>query len=208
MTPPFILQTLFLAPMAKTKDGNYFLDANPLYFEEILEFLRYGKIDIKDEELLKGVKRLASYLGLRELFKEAESHDHESQWIILDVSREIEFEISVKAFTRFKNSTLAKYFLGDKAAKQLLSQWIKKESVNRYFIDRSVVIWELLIRFMKEEQGCEHNLKNKSAIYVESLIKELDLFGFKDYYIPPRQIINEYSTLRTTLKKYDHIEWK
>ena len=193
--------------MPKTKDGNYFLDANPRYFEEILEFLRYGEIDIKDEELLKGVKRLANYLGLRELFKEFEC-EVDSQWIILNVGRKQEFEISVKAFTRFKNSTLAKYFLGDKAAKQLLSQWIKKESVNRYFIDRSVVIWELLIRFMKEEQGCEHNLKNKSAIYVESLIKELDLFGFKDYYIPPRQIINEYSTLRTTLKKYDHIEWK
>ena len=194
--------------MAKTKDGNYFLDANPRYFEEILEFLRYGEIDIKDEELLKGVKRLANYLGLKELFKEFEC-EVDSQWIILDVRRKRKFEISVKALTRFKNSTLAKYFLGDKAAKQLLSQWIKKESVNRYFIDRSVVIWELLITFMKKDQGNEHNLKNESNVDVENLMKELDLFGFKDYYIPPRLVNNApYGTTGLIFNKYDHIQWK
>ena len=193
--------------MPKTKDGNYFLDANPRYFEEILEFLRYGEIDIKDEEILKGVKRLANYLGLQELFKEFEC-EVDSQWIILDVRRKTEFEISVKAFTRFKNSTLAKYFLGDKAAKQLLSQWIKKESVNRYFIDRSVVIWDLLISFMKKDQGNEHILKNKSIDDVENLMKELDLFGFKDYYIPPRQINTAPRGTGLTFNKYDHIQWK
>ena len=194
--------------MAKTKDGNYFLDANPRYFEEILEFLRYGEIDIKDEELLKGVKRLANYLGLKELFKEFEC-EVDSQWIILNVRRKKEFEISVKAFTRFTNSTLAKYFLGDKAAKQLLSQWIKKESVNRYFIDRSVVIWKLLITFMKKDQGDEHILKHEMNDDVENLMKELDLFGFKDYYIPPRLVNN--APLRTTgliFNKYNHIQWK
>ena len=205
MKTPFIVQTLFLAPMAKTKDGNYFLDANPRYFEEILEFLRYGEIDIKDEELLKGVKRLANYLGLRELFKEFES-EVDLQWIILDVERKNEFEISTKSFTRFKNSTLAKYFLGDIAAKQSLTRWIKKESGNRYFIDRPMWIWETLIRFMKKEQGYELNMENKTAIHVELLIKELDLFGFKDYYIPPRQIETQNSSVNH--KYYDYIQWK
>ena len=192
--------------MAKTKDGNYFLDANPRYFEEILEFLRYGEIDIKDEELLKGVKRLANYLGLTELFKEFEC-EVDSQWIILNMSRRREFEISVRSFTRFKNSTLAKYFLGDKAAKQFLSQWIKKESGNRYFIDRSVRIWELLIRFMKKDQGDEYILENETNVVVEGLMKELDFFGFKDYYIPPRQIKTQISMSCHRLT-YDYIQWK
>ena len=164
--------------MAKTKDGNYFLDANPRYFEEILEFLRYGEIDIKDEELLKGVKRLANYLGLKELFKEFEC-EVDSQWIILDVRRKREFEISVKAFTRFKNSTLAKYFLGDKAAIQSLSQWIKKESGNRYFIDRPLKLWKSLIRFIKEEEY-------RDAVHVvHEVMDELDRFGLKNCYIKP-----------------------
>ena len=193
--------------MAKTKDGNYFLDANPRYFEEILEFLRYGEIVIKDEELLKGVKRLANYLGLTELFKEFEC-EVDSQWIILNMSRRREFEISVRSFTRFKNSTLAKYFLGDKAAKQFLSQWIKKESGNRYFIDRSVTIWELLIRFMKKDQGNEYILENETPAVVEGLMEELDFFGFKDYYIPPRQIKTEITTFSFVRITYDYIQWK
>ena len=44
--------------MAKTKEGNYFLDANPLYFGEILEYLRHGEIITKDPGLLRGVKKL------------------------------------------------------------------------------------------------------------------------------------------------------
>jgi hypothetical protein len=59
-----------MAPMTKTKDGVYFLDANPLHFGEILDFLRYGKIVTRDSSLLEGVKGLANYLGLTELVKE------------------------------------------------------------------------------------------------------------------------------------------
>ena len=57
-----------LAPM--TKEGAYFLDANPLYFGEILDYLRYGKIVAEDPNVLKGIKNLANYFRLEELIKE------------------------------------------------------------------------------------------------------------------------------------------
>ena len=37
-----------LAPMSKTKDGHYFLDADPEHFRVILNYLRYGKITKDD----------------------------------------------------------------------------------------------------------------------------------------------------------------
>ena len=182
--------------MAKTKDGNYFLDANPLYFQEILDYLRYGEINTEDTTVLKGVKNLANYLGLTELLKDLEC-EHDSQWITLDVSRKKSFEISLKCLTRFKNSTFAKYFLGDKAAIQSFSKWIKKEKGNRYFIDRPLRLWEILITFMKEEQGCELDLKIKPTL----LTKELDRFGLKDYYKEPQFTIYKDYTIMS-------IQWK
>ena len=193
----------FSAPMAKTRDGNYFLDANPLYFQEILDYLRYGEINTEDTTVLKGVKNLANFLGLTELVTDL-GFEHDSQWITLDVSRKKAFEISLKSLTRFKNSTFARYFLGDKAAIQSFSQWIKKEKGNRYFIDRPLEIWEILISFMKEEQGCEYKVEDKNAIEVVNLlIKELDRFGLKDYYIPPR-IMKAQSAHYSSLS----IQWK
>ena len=59
-----------LAPMPMTKDGAYFLDANPLYFGEILDYLRHGKIVSEDPNVLKGIKNLANYFRLEELIKE------------------------------------------------------------------------------------------------------------------------------------------
>ena len=59
-----------LAPMPMTKDGAYFLDANPLYFGEILDYLRRGKIVSEDPNVLKGIKNLANYFRLEELIKE------------------------------------------------------------------------------------------------------------------------------------------
>ena len=66
--------------MSKTKDGNYFLDTNPHYFQEILDYLRFGEIFTEDKAVLKGVKSLANYFGLIKLVREIE---FESQWIIL-----------------------------------------------------------------------------------------------------------------------------
>ena len=179
--------------MAKTRDGNYFLDANPLYFQEILDYLRYGEINTEDTTVLKGVKNLANYLGLTELVQDLEC-EHDSKWIVLDVERKKEFEISVKAFTRFKNSTLAKYFLGDKAAIQSLSQWIKKESGNRYFIDRPLKLWKSLIRFIKEEEY-------RDAVHVvHEVMDELDRFGLKNCYIKPHwDRLARYCTLQMFL---------
>ena len=59
-----------LAPMPMTKNGAYFLDANPLYFGEILDYLRRGKIVSEDPNVLKGIKNLANYFRLEELIKE------------------------------------------------------------------------------------------------------------------------------------------
>ena len=162
--------------MAKTKDGNYFLDTNPRYFQEILDYLRFGEIFTEDKAVLKGVKSLANYFGLIELVREIES---ESQWIILFFPNGCQgpFKILLKNITKFKNSTLAKYFLGDEAAIQSLSQWITKESESYYSINRDPNIWVHLIEFMEQDQGVSNlsNLTNR-------LISELNLFGLKDYY--------------------------
>ena len=53
-----------LAPMPKTKEGAYFLEADPIYFREILNYLRYGQ-STEDPDLFRGVKNLADYLGLQ-----------------------------------------------------------------------------------------------------------------------------------------------
>ena len=159
--------------MAKTKDGNYFLDTNPRYFQEILDYLRFGEIYTEDPSVLKGVKSLANYYGLIEL---AQKIEFETKWIILDVQRLKSFKIFVKTITRFKNSTLAKYFLGDEVAIQYLSQWITKESENYYFIDRQQHIWTHLIKFMELVDFHQpYDIR-------DFVIEELNFFGFKDYY--------------------------
>ena len=42
-----------LAPMPKTKEGAYFLEADPIYFREILNYLRYGQ-STEDPDLFRG----------------------------------------------------------------------------------------------------------------------------------------------------------
>ena len=177
------ITNVFLAPMAKTKDGNYFLDANPRYFQEILDYLRFGEIFTEDKAVLKGVKSLANYFGLLELVRKIE---FESQWIILvfkiGPAGKEEFKILLKNITRFKNSTLAKYFLGDEAAVQSLSQWIRKEGENYYFIDRELKIWTRMIEFMKQDQGEGLKQRDNYGDSTDHLINELNFFGFQDYY--------------------------
>lgn len=98
-----------MAPMAKTKEGAYFLDFNPLHFAEILDYLRTGRIARfeKDSNLLEGVKNLADYFGLTELIKELGSTE-DNDWVTLDLEGKKEIKMSLATLTRFRNSTLAK----------------------------------------------------------------------------------------------------
>ena len=59
-----------LTPMPKTKKGHFFLDADPIYFRVILNWLRLGKVTLDNPGLLKGTMALAEYFGLEELTKE------------------------------------------------------------------------------------------------------------------------------------------
>ena len=166
--------------MAKTKEGNYFLDANPLYFGEILEYLRHGEIITKDPVLLRGVKKLACYYGLTELLQELEC-ENDSKWVILDLQRKKEVEMSIATLTKFEDSTLAKFFLGDEEAKKVLSPWIKKENENRYFIarpfERSENVFTFLSSytfFMKSGKGYDNE--------IQQFEEELVLYGLSEKY--------------------------
>ena len=102
---------LGMSPMAKTKDGAYFLDANPIYFGEILEYLRHGEISTEDSTLWKRIAKLANYFGLTDLALELECNN---DWVILDLEGQKKIKISKRTLTRFKSTTLAKYFFGRK----------------------------------------------------------------------------------------------
>jgi len=80
-----------MSPMTKTKDGAYFLDADPLYFREILEYLRHGEISTEDSTLWKGIAKLANYFGLTDLALELECNN---DWVILDLERKKKVEMS------------------------------------------------------------------------------------------------------------------
>ena len=114
-----------MTPIAKTEDGSYFLDVNPLHFGEILDYLRYGKISTDDPTLIKGIGKLANHFGLTDLAFELEC---DRDWVILDLERQKKIEISKKSLTRFKSTKLAGFFLGEEEAKIELSHWIKKEA--------------------------------------------------------------------------------
>ena len=59
-----------LTPMPKTEKGHFFLDADPIYFRVILNWLRLGKVTLDNPGLLKGTIALAEYFGLDELTEE------------------------------------------------------------------------------------------------------------------------------------------
>ena len=77
--PDSMLSTMFkhtekgLAPMPKTEEDHYFLDANPEFFKIILDWLRLDEITTNDYSLLKGTMALANYFGLRKLMDKLEA---------------------------------------------------------------------------------------------------------------------------------------
>ena len=75
--------------MEKTKDGHFFLDINPVYFEQILDYLRHGEIVTKDPEILRGVKTLATNFGLTEMLKElvAEEENQDDSMVTMSFFR-------------------------------------------------------------------------------------------------------------------------
>ena len=121
-----------MAPMPKTKDGYYFLDVNPVYFELILDYLRNGEILTKNEEILQGVRSLANYFGLTDLLNELQENNLDDQMVTISFyatnePEEIKTKIAVsrKVLTKFPSSLLGRYFLGDKKAESEMSGWVK-----------------------------------------------------------------------------------
>jgi len=161
-----------MTPMAKTEDGYYFLDVNPLHFGEILDYLRYGEISADDPTLVKGIAKLANYFGLTDLAFELEC---DSDWVILDLAGQKQVRMSKRSLTRFRSTKLAKYFLGDKEGKIALSQWIKKETGNRYYIDtgRPWCWFEHVLRFLRQPRTYYVKSDSRTAFK-----KELQFYGF------------------------------
>ena len=200
--PDSALATMFnhreegMAPMAKTKEGDYFLDADPLHFREILHYLRYGKIVARDSSLLEGVKDLANYLGLTELVDQHGSREEDDGWVTLDLDGRKEIKMSLRTLTgqntnSYKSSTLAKYFLGDGEAKNKLARWIKKENETRYFIGRPLEMCDDLFEFLRTDGNWDiTNTKFPMSNHLRGRFEaELKLFGLivkdkfsNDYY--------------------------
>ena len=107
------------------------------------------------------------------MLQELES-DHDSSWVVLDLERKKKIDISRRTLTRYKTTTLAKYFLGEKEAVFELSEWIKKEGENRYFIGRPLESFERLLDFLRKERRVFKIKEIK-----ETFLYELNLFGFR-----------------------------
>ena len=70
-----------MPPMPKTKDGQYFLDVDPKYFEIILNWLRMGEITSNNPDIMKGTLSLANYFDLEELSEILKSLQDETKRI-------------------------------------------------------------------------------------------------------------------------------
>ena len=179
-----------MAPMPKTKDGHYFLDVDPTYFQEILNFLRHGEVITQNPDILRGVKSLANFFGLTDLLEKIGNYESDLQWVTLNLQGKKEIQIPMQALTKslsFTNirtktepSILSKYFLGNKDAKEKL--WIRKESENSFYIARPAIPCEYLFNLL---QGEKIFVPDKE---VDSLRHELRLFGiaYSSSVIPSR----------------------
>ena len=133
-----------MEPLPKTENGHYFLDADPEDFRVILNFLRIGKVVSRDTKgSMEGIFALADYLGLQEVVLEGFD---KSSAVVLDLNGEKKIKIARQQLTKVKGSKMAEFFSGQPNE---LSQWIVKESENRYFISRPKRISEMVFDFMK-----------------------------------------------------------
>lgn len=167
-----------ITPMLKKEDGNYFLDADPIYFREILNFLRFGKLTLHKEEpcAWEGVLQLANYLGLYDhIMNELEKNETmpEKNWLVtLNLNGEKEITILRSVLTKaYPNSTLAKYFSLNR------SPWIMKENPGRYYICRlNGRISEIVFKFLITQSI----VVNRKTI-MGNLTDELSFYGISKY---------------------------
>ena len=68
-----------MTPMPKTEKGHFFLDADPIYFRVVLNWLRLGKITLELKRHLKGTMALAEYFGLDKLTEELKMIDQKNK---------------------------------------------------------------------------------------------------------------------------------
>ena len=68
-----------MTPMPKTKKGHFFLDADPICFRVVLNWLRLGKITLELKRHLKGTMALAEYFGLDKLTEELKVIDKKNK---------------------------------------------------------------------------------------------------------------------------------
>ena len=165
-----------ITPMLKKEDGNYFLDADPIYFREILNFLRFGELALqKEEPACKGVLQLANYLGLYDQimneFEKNETMPEKNGLVTLNLNGEKEITILRSVLTEaYPKSTLAKHF-----SMNHRSPWIMKENSGRYYVCRTNVrVSEMVFKFLTS-QSIVVNRKTT----MDHLTDELLFYGMK-----------------------------
>jgi len=68
-----------MTPMPKIEKGHFFLDADPIYFRVVLNWLRLGKVTLELKRHLKGTMALAEYFGLDKLTEELKMIDKKNK---------------------------------------------------------------------------------------------------------------------------------
>ena len=169
-----------ITPMLKKEDGNYFLDADPIYFREILNFLRFGKLTLQKEEpcAWEGVLQLANYLGLYDQImnerEKIETQPEKNGVITLSLNGEKEITILRSVLTEvYPNYALAKYF-----SMNHRSPWIMKENPGRYYICRiRTRVSEMVFKFLMAQ-----TIVVNSKTTMGNLEDELSFYGIKCRY--------------------------